>query len=62
MADQVFKYQEKVLGDGSAVILNENGVIEAYDAAGNPIKTCAPDDPEWKAQAAAFDLAPNAAA
>lgn len=59
MADQAFKYQEKVLGDGSAVILNENGVIEAYDAAGNPTRTLAPTDPEWKAEASAFDLTPQ---
>ena len=58
MSDQVFKYQEKVLGDGSAVILNENGVIETYDAAGNLSKTYAPSDPDWKTQAAVFDLAP----
>lgn len=62
MGEQVFKYQEKVLDDGSAVILNETGVIEAYDAAGNPTMTCAPSDAEWKTQAAAFDLAPSEAA
>jgi hypothetical protein len=59
MADAAYKYQEKVLGDGSAVILNENGVVEAYDAAGNPVKTVAPGDPEWKNEAAIFDLTPN---
>jgi len=59
MADQAFKYQEKVLGDGSAVILNENGVIEAYDASGNPTSTCAPTDPEWQTLASAFDLTPQ---
>jgi hypothetical protein len=56
MAGEAYKYQEIVLGDGSAVVLNENGVIEAYDSAGNPTKTCQPGDPEWKAQAAPFDL------
>jgi hypothetical protein len=59
MGDQTYKYQEMVLGDGSAVILNENGVIEAYDASGNPTRTVAPGDPEWKTEAAVFDLAPN---
>jgi hypothetical protein len=59
MADQTYKYQEMVLGDGSAVILNENGVIEAYDAAGNPTQTYSPGDPEWKAKAAVFDLGPK---
>jgi hypothetical protein len=58
MADQLYKYQEMVLGDGSAVILNENGVIEGYDAEGNLLKTLAPGDPEWRAQAAGFDLSP----
>jgi hypothetical protein len=61
MADQVFKYQEQVLADGSADILNENGVVEAYDAAANPTKTINPRDPEWQAQAAVFDLTPKAA-
>jgi hypothetical protein len=41
------------------VRLNENGVIEAYDAAGNPTKNCAPDDPYWKVQATIFDPAPR---
>jgi hypothetical protein len=59
MADQVYKYQEMVLGDGSAVILNENGVIEAFDAQGNPLKSLAPSDPDWKKEAARFDLTPN---
>lgn len=59
MSPEALKYQEKVLSDGSAVILNENGVIEAYDAAGNLLKTYAPADPEWKTQAAVFDLAPK---
>jgi lipopolysaccharide assembly outer membrane protein LptD (OstA) len=59
VGDRQFKYQEKVLGDGSAVILNENGVIEAYDASGNPTTTCAPDDADWSVQAAVFDLAPK---
>jgi len=58
MADQVYKYQEQVLGDGSAVILNENGIIESYDADGNLARTCAPGDPDWKAQAAHFDISP----
>jgi hypothetical protein len=57
MADQSFKYQEKVLADGSAVILNENGTIEAYDAEGNLVKTYAPGDPDWKTQAAVFEMA-----
>ena len=52
MADQVFKYQEQVLADGSAVILN---------AADNPTKTINPGDPEWQAQAAVFYLTPKAA-
>jgi hypothetical protein len=56
VGDQTYKYQEKVLGDGSAIILNENGVIEAYDSSGNPTTTCSPSDPDWRAQAAAFDL------
>lgn len=59
MGDQPFKYQEKVLGDGSAVILNENGVIEAYDASGNQSGTCAPGEPDWTAQASIFDLTPK---
>jgi hypothetical protein len=59
MSDQVFKYQERVLDDGSAVILNESGVIEAYDAAGTLSKTYSPGDPEWKTQAAGFDLTPK---
>jgi hypothetical protein len=58
--EHAFKYQEKVLADGSAVILNENGVIEAYDADGNLSKTCAPGDPDWQSQAANFELAPPA--
>jgi hypothetical protein len=44
------------IADGSAVILNENGVIESYDAEGNLTRTCAPGDPDWKAQAARFDI------
>ena len=56
MANQLYEYQEKVLGDGSAVILIENGVVEAYDAEGNLVNTYAPGDPEWKAQVAGFDL------
>ncbi|HEX7490531.1 MAG TPA: hypothetical protein VF337_02380 [Candidatus Limnocylindrales bacterium] len=59
MVDQACKYQERVLADGSAIILNENGVIEAYDSSGNPTTTCAPSDPGWKTQATAFDLAPK---
>jgi hypothetical protein len=57
MADQGFRYQEKVLPDGSAVILNENGVIEVYDASGNLVATYPPSDPAWKTQAAVFDIA-----
>jgi hypothetical protein len=59
MSDQAFMYQEKVLADGSAVILNENGVIEAYDASGNPAGTCTPGDPDWASKASVFDLAPK---
>jgi hypothetical protein len=61
MADQEYKYQEQVLADGSAVILNENGVIEAYDADGNPTGTIKPGDPQWQAKSAGFDLSPKAA-
>jgi hypothetical protein len=58
MAEQVYKYQEEVRGDGSAVILNENGVIETYDASGNLVGSCAPGDPEWKTVGASLDLSP----
>lgn len=54
-----YKYQEAVLPDGSAIILNENGTIEAYDASGNLIGTYSPGDAEWQARATQFDLTPK---
>ncbi|HEY4189816.1 MAG TPA: hypothetical protein VGM28_05315 [Candidatus Limnocylindrales bacterium] len=51
-----YKSRRIELADGEGLLLRPDGTIEHRDRAGDPIRTWAPDDPDWARPAIRFGL------